>query len=194
MLEYDLVLQSPAKLPSLDNLYSEKDKLRNLLAAWNDGVEKDSAMRTSKFPTILVYFCGDHYSSESLNFEELRGNDGLRAACLRDLCPRLGIGVYIADLDRTHTGFCDYHPSHYGEDDHHAIETEDEDSITLTKMVEFNGRTVVNDIAIDEEEHFVQSEPFDDEPDEEDFEEYHGLVTHYYRKTVSWLCLTCDKS
>ena len=91
--------------------------------------------------------------------------------------------MYIANLDRTHSGFCDYHPSYYGGDDHHYIETDDEDSITLTKVVEVSGRTVVTGTAI-VEENFLQSEPFDDDPDDEDFDENHGLVTHYYRKTV----------
>lgn len=183
MLEYDLILPPPAKLPSLDHLYGEKEKLRNLLAAWKDGVERDCAAQTFNFPTLLVYICDCHYASQSLSLHILQGDDQLRAACLKDLCSQIGIGVYIADLDRTHSGFCDYHPSYYGSDDHHYIETDDEDSITPTKVVEVSGGTVVTGTAI-VEENFLQSEPFDDDPDDEDFDENHGLVTHYYRKTV----------
>lgn len=55
------------------------------------------------------------------------------------------MGVYIADLDRTRSGFCDYHPSRYGDEDgHHGIENENVDSIRLTKMVELDGKTVAD--------------------------------------------------
>lgn len=39
-LEYDLVTDSPAKLPSLTDIYSEKGNLGELLMAWNDVVTR----------------------------------------------------------------------------------------------------------------------------------------------------------
>lgn len=189
MLEYDLIVPSLAKLTSLARVYSEKRKLRDFLAAWNDKVEKDKATRRSSFPTLLAYICDFHYTSEPLSLDVLQGNDRLRAACLQDLCSQIGMGLYIADLDRTHSGICEYyHGNQYGDDDddHHEITIDDADEITLSNMAEVNGKTVASDICLEEDENFVQSEPFDDGPDNEDYQSYHGLVTHYYKNTVSF--------
>lgn len=184
MLEYDLILPSPAKLPSLAGLFSEKGKLRDLLAAWNDSVEKDKMTQKSDFPTLLTYICDSYYTTKDLNFNFLLDNDRLRAACLKELCSQIGMGLYIANLDRTRSGSCNYYPRR---GDHHDIEDEDEDSITLPKIVDFAGNTVEGAIAIEVDEHFIQGEPFDDGPDDEDFEYEYGFVTQYYRKTVGLL-------
>ncbi len=187
MLEYDFILPPPAKRPSLAHVYSEKGKLRNLLAAWNEGVKKDEATKGSNFPTLPAYICDSHYTSQPLSIKILQGNDRLRATCLKDICSQIDMCVYVADLNRTCSGFSDYHPSHYGdEDDHHDIETVDEDEIDLSNFVDLNGNAVAGCISIHEDEHFIQSEPFDDISDDEDFDYHHGLVTHCYRKTVSF--------
>lgn len=187
MLEYDLIVPSLAKLPSLAHVYREKDKLRDLLAAWNDNVKKDKATNSSNFPTLLAYICDTHYGSPAPSLGVLQGQDRLRAACLRDICCKIDMGLYIANLNRTVSGFCEsHHRSRYGDDDdQHYISMVDDDEITLSGMVEVNGGAVASDISLEEEEHFVQSEPFEDGPDDEDYEDYHGNVTHYYRKTVS---------
>ena len=185
MLEYDLILPLHAKLPSLGHLHSEKDKLRDLLTAWSDSVKKDKATQKFNFPTLLAYICDSHYTSQFLNVNVLQGNDLLRAACLKDLCSQIGMDLCIATLDRTHSGFCDSHPSYFGEDDQHYIETTDEDFITWTKVVDLDGNTVAIDGSLDSDENFIQSEPFEDIPDDEDFDRSHGLVTHCFRRTVS---------
>lgn len=185
MLVYDLIMPSPAKRPRLAHLYKEKEKLRDVLTAWNDSVKKDEATQKSNFPTLLAYICDSHYTSQGLNLNVLQGNDLLRAACLKDLCFQIGMDLYIANIDRTHSGFCDSHPSYYGEDDQHYIETTDEDFITWTKVVDLDGNTVAIDGSLDLDDNFIQSEPFEDIPDDEDFDRGHGLVTHSYRRTVS---------
>ena len=92
------------------------------------------------------------------------------------------MGLYIADLDRTLTGFCE----DYCNDDDFYMSVEDEDSIVLTKVVDLNGNTVGSDLALDFDDNFVAFHPFaDDVPDREDIDRNHGLVTYYYRKTVS---------
>ena len=181
MLEYDLILPSPAKLPSLADLYGEKGKLRELLVTWNDAVTKEREPEDDSFPTLLAHQCDGIYD-ESLGLDELKGNDRLRAAYLRHLCSQLDIGLYIADMNRTLTGFSDYHGD---DDDDYWIDVEVEDSIILTKVVDPEGNTVGGDIAIDVEENFVESDPFDAAPDTQDIDRNHGLVTCYYRRTVS---------
>ena len=202
MLQYYLVLPPPAKLSSLGHLYSEKDKLRNWLASWNDSVEKDKAAQISTTPTLLAYICDSHYPTQSLSLNALQGNDRLRASCLKDLCSRFAMGVYIAALERTRSGFCySSHSNYYGDDDdddHHDIDQIDDDYITLTKMADLDGQVVMSGMTVREEENLIQSWRFhddsdddgsdddcDDDPDEEDYDRHHGFVTHIFRKTVS---------
>ena len=184
MLEYDLVL------PSLAGVYSEKEKLRDQLAAWNSAVTKKCPSNYNSFPTLLAHVCDSTYDAESLSYAVLQGNDRFRAACLREVCAALHIGLYIADLDRTLTGFCE----DYQDDGNWYMSLEDEDSIVLTKIVDLVGNTVGSDLPLEVEDNFVASDPFaDDVPDkedfthydEEDFSHYDGVVTYYYWKTVS---------
>ena len=68
------------------------------------------------------------------------------------------------------------------------MSVEDGDSILLTKIVAFNGNTVGSDLALELDDNFVttgDSDPFDGGPDKEDIDRNHGLVTYYYRRTVS---------
>ena len=169
MLEYDLVLASPAKLPSLAEVYSEKGKLRELLTAWNDAVTKESTTHNDSLPTLLAHVCESVYKSSSLSLNKLEDNDRFRVAYLSDICSRLDMGLYIADLDRTY---------HMG--------VRDEDSITLTKMVDLDGNIVGGKIPLDAEDNFVASDPFGEVPDNQVFDCNHGVVTcYYYRRTVS---------
>ena len=181
MLEYDLILPSPARLPSLAGMNSEKGKLRDTLAVWNSAVTKENVTQNSSFPTLFAHVCNSIYKSQSLNLDVLQGNDHFRAAYLRDLCASFDMGLYIANLDRTLTGFCeDYH-----DDDDYYMGVEDEDSIVLTKVVDLKGNTVGSNLTLDFEDNFVASDPFDEDPDSQDNDRNHGLVTYYYRRTVS---------
>ena len=181
MLEYDLVLPSPAMLPSLAHMYNEKEKLRNVLASWNSAVNKESTTQNSNFPTLLAHVCDTIYTSQPLSFDVLQGNDRFRAAYLRDLCAAFDMGLYIANLDRTLNGFCE----DYCNDDDYYMSVEDEDSIVLTKIVNLDGNTVGSNLALEVEDNFVASDPFDEGPDKEEHDRNHGLVTYYYRRTVS---------
>ena len=182
ILAYDLIVPSTAKLPSLARLYSEKYRLRDLLAAWNDGVEKDQGKQRRSFPTLLVYVCDSRYdASQTINLSTLQYNDQVRATCLKDLCPQFGMGLYIADLDRELSGLCDN-----GDPDSYVFGDVNEDRITLSQLDDIDGRTVADckSTEIEEPEHFIQNEPFCDDPDEQDRDQF-GYVTHIYRRTVS---------
>ena len=93
--------------------------------------------------------------------------------------------VYMAHVDRTRSSYCDFHHSCYGDDNGlHNIENEDDNEIHLTKVVDLDGKTFASGTPIELDEHFIQSEPFEDDPDEENFDYHHGSATHCYRKTV----------
>lgn len=52
--------------------------------------------------------------------------------------------------------------------------------------VDLDGNTVGSDLALEFKENFVASDPFDEGPDSQDNDRNHGLVTYYYRRTVSF--------
>ena len=183
MIEYDLIAPSQANWQPLVDLYSEKTKLRECLMTWNNNAKKDRAMQMSNIPTLLAYICDSHYPVENLGLDVLAGNDGLRGACLKDACSQIGIGVYIADVYRRHSG-CASNDFEVG-DDHHFIEMTEEDEITLTKIVDLYGNTVESDASLEEDEHFIQDDAFGYDPDEEDYDDYYATVTHHFRNTVS---------
>ena len=120
MIEYDLIAPPQANWQPLVDLYSEKTKLRECLLTWNNNAKKDRGMQMSIIPTVLAYICDSHYPVENLGLDVLAGNDGLRGACLKDACSQIGIGVYIADVYRKHSG-CASNDFEDG-DDHHFIE------------------------------------------------------------------------
>lgn len=164
-LEYDLYQQSTKNAASVKSLYSEKSKLRDLIMAWDENVKKDKATRASNYPTLLAYICDSQPTNDALSIDTLQGRDQQRADSLEDICLEIGMGLHLATLERIHSGFCDFHGDEDG--DHHVIDYDDEDSITLTHLVHLNGSHVASGIGIDEYENIVQSSPFDNGPDEE---------------------------
>ena len=180
MIEYDLIAPSTANWQPLVDLYKEKTKLRECLTTWNNNAKKDRAMQMSNIPTVLAYVCDSHYPVEDLGLDVLAGDDGLRGACLKDVCSQIGIGVYIADLYRRVSGCAS---NDYADEKHHLIEMTQEDETTL-KIVDLNGNKVENDALLEEYENFVDNDAFD-VPEEEDYDDYYATVTHHYRKTVS---------
>lgn len=182
-LEYDMFQKTTGSAGSVKSLHSQKRRPRDLVVAWNDNVKKDKAERKSSYPTLLAYIYDIKPTHTALCISTLQGQDRQRADSLEDICLEIGMGLYLATMERTHSGFCDFHGDE--DDDYHMIEHEDEDSITLTDLVNLNGSHVASGIGIDEYENIVQSDPFDNGPDEEDFDRYHGRVTHEYKMTVS---------
>ena len=181
MIEYDLIAPSHANWQPLVDLYSEKTKLRECLMTWNNNAKKDRAMQMSNIPTLLAYICDFHYPVENLSLDVLGGDDGLRGACLKNVCSQIGIGVYIADLYRRVSGCAS---NDYADENHHLIEMTQEDETTLTKIVDLYGNKVESDPSLEEYEEFIQNDAFDN-PEDEEYDDYYATVTHHYRKTVS---------
>lgn len=132
---------------------------------------------------MLLYICDYKYTTETVTIDMLRDNDRLRANILRDLCSRRNIGFHVASLERIHEGQCE---SYCGDADYYAIESTTESTITLTRVVDFNGRLVTKDLPVDENDNIIQRDLFGNGPDDQEYERYHGLVTHYYRDTVGY--------
>ena len=71
--------------------------------------------------------------SQSLDFNVLRGNDNLRAACLKGLGSQNGMELYVADLDQTCSDR-DYDPNLIYDGDYHIIDDVEELVVTLSQL------------------------------------------------------------
>ena len=183
MIEYDLAAPLPADW-KLSNLYSDKAILRGSLKTWNRHAEKDGAVQRFKVPTSLAYVCDYYYQAKNLGFNVLKGKDRLRGACLREICSKIGVDLYIANLNRTlsdSSGYLDY-------DDHSPYEIDEliKVQITLTKIVDLDGNVVESDARLDER-NLIQRGAFEDDPYSESFNPINMVVTQGHRKTVSLL-------
>ena len=172
MIEYDLFAPSQTDWQPLVDLYREKTKLRECLTTWNNNAKKDRAMQMSVIPTVLAYICDSHYPVENLGLNVLAGNDGLRGACLKDASSQIGIGVYIADVYRRHSGCASNDVD--DDDKHHFIEMTQEDEIIMTKIVDIYGNKVESDASLEEYENFIQNDAFGYDPEDEDYDDYYG--------------------
>lgn len=200
VLVYNLVQRSTGPTQSAAILAREKKELSSMLGSWARGVKKEK----SKAPMFLIYQFDYEYTDVSLRFESLKGLDKVKAEYLREICSKVGVGFYLASMERTEYGPCDedYHKHRYGYDDSDSEEDEEEDrtsgathtleevlqeSIQLKRMIDLDGSLIARDISIQEED-IVQEDPFSRDPDKEDFEGYTGnagaSATHFYHDIV----------
>lgn len=186
-MEYDIFRASSKDIGSVETVCSQKRNLRNLLSAWHDNLKQDKAMQRLEYPSLLIYICED-YIAQGLILTSLKNMDRLRAQCLSDLSSQTGVDLYIANLERIHSGICESHPSHYGDDADHPISSTDEDSIIFTDFADVAGIAVKENISIDEDDNIInniiQVGPFDNGADDTDYDSNDDYTTHTYRITV----------
>jgi len=83
-----------------------------------------------------------------------------------------------------------YNDAASDEDGHHNIDDIIEDSLELTPVVTLAGEPFVNRLVLDDDDaEIVQEDPFERDPDPEEFDGYTGnesaTATHVFRETVS---------
>ncbi|KAM0799822.1 hypothetical protein BDR22DRAFT_933360 [Usnea florida] len=190
MIEYDLSAPSPVDR-KLSSLYLDKAIVRGALKRWNRHAGKESALREFEIPTSLAYVCDSYYEVKNLGFNVLEGKDRLRGACLRDICSKIGIDLYIANLDRTRFGYSVY--PHYDDPSSFEIDVLLDTEITLTKIVDLYGNIVESDASLDDYRNLIQSDLFKDDPYSESFDPINQVVTQGHRKTVFILVSSSGK-
>lgn len=140
----------------------------------------------------------DHkYPSADLSFAHLKGVDQARVEELRKACEGKGFYLYLASIEKTVSGSAEdeyyggYNNFGYNADCDHPIVDVCDSSLRLLRVGDRRGRTVAEQVDIDET-IFVQNDVFDRAPDQEEFEQgYTGnegsSATHFYRETVCFL-------
>lgn len=150
-------------------------KLRLLLPAWMKSFEAGEDISTHQ-----AFLFEHQYTDASLCYAGLKGKDQQVASHLREACDEFGVCLYLANLDKTVSGGCD-------DEDGGEITDETDRETWLKKVVDLEGREVGEDIGFDEE-NFIQTDPLENDPDDEDCSGYTGnegvSTTHFYHRTV----------
>ena len=136
-------------------------------------------------PDFLIYLLEHEYPDASLAADRPKGNDSRKVQSVARLAEQANLVCYLASVEKTVSGGAD-------EDDRwwatHEIYDESESSVKLTRIVDLEGKQVLADAPV-EEEDFVQDDPFDRVPDDEEYSGWTGNegaeATHWYRNTVS---------
>ncbi|KAK5016330.1 hypothetical protein LTR60_002081 [Cryomyces antarcticus] len=182
VLTYNLVRTGPGVGYSLAALDDPSLKLKDVLRSWHQ-----SAVHTDHAPRKLIYILEHKYSDASLEYDQLKGKDQLRAKTLKNVGAEMGFDVFLASLEREVIGGAEEDSPYGGYGDFHKIVEEAEEMLKLDRVVSFDGSEIQRDVDIDESD-IVQVNPFDRDPDEEDYEGWTGNegcnATHWYRDTV----------
>jgi 2OG-Fe(II) oxygenase superfamily len=204
VLTYNLIHRpSAAMLEGRDNISA---RLLSLLEPWAvlsseisppSGDHKDIpnwlVWATNECPSCLFYELDHGYSDAELSFARLKGLDQSRVAELRKACEKIGLHIYLANIEKSEMGdvrdcyeeFDDY----YG-GDMHTIGEVHERGYYLSHVIDPAEHFVATGMAVDGS-MFEQGDPFGSEPDEEDYGGYTGnegaTATHFYHETVCLL-------
>jgi hypothetical protein len=175
----------------LDNV---KTELQKVIALWKSNYDGRPSC-----PKALGYKLDHKYTDANLQFNHLKGTDQVRLEYLREICGRNGFSVFLANVELARYGECyqQFDESCWRElyfdavngtaPEIHGIDASEE-SIHLTVIVDLDGSEILTNVPLDDD-IFVQAEPFDQDPDEEDWSGPTGnegvSATHFYRTTVS---------
>ena len=129
------------------------------------------------------------YVDSNLRFDDLKGKDQIKAQILQKACLEQGFALFLANMEQTVSGTCEetyhYRRGHYydsleEDDEHHSIVYEADRSVKLKTVALPGGSVCAREVDF-EVENILEFEPFDEDPDEEDYDA--GDVTHYHRKS-----------
>ena len=119
-----------------------------------------------------------------------------------ECCSQVDIGFYLASCEKTESGGCVDEGDRYnnyedsedegseendGNTEYRQLEHVNESSIELQRMVNPSGILLARNIELSEDD-FVSIDPFDHDPDKEEYEGYMGNwgpdATHFYHDSV----------
>ena len=161
-----------------------------MLKSWSRAIESSDSMMSDH----LVYQLEHQYTIANLSFQSLKGLDRIRAEHIKETSAAANVCFYLASMQHEKSGEVeDGGYDHYSRQDYgssggyHVIEECLEEKISLKRLVDLEGHLLAKNIALDEDA-IIQEDPFDREPDKEDYEGYTGnagaSATQWYHDTV----------
>ncbi|KAK4161767.1 hypothetical protein QBC43DRAFT_380518 [Cladorrhinum sp. PSN259] len=137
-----------------------------------------------------LYHVLDHeYTEANLSFNALKNEDLARPRALTGISKEPGLPFEVdEDDDEDEDEDEDDGRKRGGGGDYHTIEDICDSSLTVTKLVDLQGRDVVDGLDFQEEDLLDEQFFQDREPDEEEYEGFTGnegqKATHWYRTTA----------
>ncbi len=172
VLTYNLIRTDYQGPTSASALVDEKAKLHRILNDWKQRFNAGQ-------PTLskLAWILDHKYSEANLGLKNLKGHDDLLGHHVADICEKEGFTVMFASMTLTV----------YSATGETYDDDERDQRLSLSNVVEADGRLIINDASIKNEE-IIQEDCFDRYPDEVESEETgnEGVdVTHFYHDAVS---------
>ncbi|KAI2618492.1 hypothetical protein GGR54DRAFT_158036 [Hypoxylon sp. NC1633] len=177
VLTYNLATDPTAELPTVDSLHNEPRELelRRVLQLWSQ--EVSNGLRG---PSPLYYILDHKYTEANISYRGLKTNDRIRTECLLKICAELGFDLFLTTMEREEFGIPDDH--YY--DGYHELDFVVDRSNKLKAIFELTGNRLTSDVEFDEDD-ILGEDPFDDEPDEENYTGFMGNsgpeAMHWYR-------------
>ncbi|KAL7628616.1 hypothetical protein AAE478_000131 [Parahypoxylon ruwenzoriense] len=192
VLTYNLAIDPSKEMPTAEGLDKERRDLRNVLQLWSQDVGNGS-----REPSPLYYVLAHKYTEANISYQGLKTTDRERVSCLRKMCAELNFDLFLTTLEKKEIGIGDSDGLRYrdyddgdGEDEeyeeggHHWIDTVVDNKYDLKMIFDLEGGRVASNMDLDLDQ-ILQEEPFQGEPDKEDYEGYMGNsgpeITHWYR-------------
>ena len=201
-LVYNLIIDAPGHANSASLVIEQKQELSRVLRDWNRTMEKEHRHGID-LPPALVYKLDHKYSDANVKLQALKDLDRVKAQYLRETCADAGVCFYLASMEfkkEDHTEEDSYEEHDYNDDSNdsdgddryhggnHALEDISKERLVLKRIINLEGDVLAQDLSLDQEA-IVQDDPFDRDPDHEDYEGWTGnagaSATHWYRDTVS---------
>lgn len=135
-------------------------------------------------PAFLIYLLEHKYTDASVSLDRLKGNDLTRVQSVAKMADETNCVCYLASVEKEVVSSVDEGRDYYGGSIGSEDIVEELNSTTMLKRVlNLKGEVVLKNVPV-EEEDFVQDDPFDGEPDDDEFSGFTGNegadVTHWY--------------
>lgn len=207
VVTYNLAIDPQEARPSATLLTPETQVLREVMSRW---LSEAANSRQNEF----FYHRLDHdYTEANISLNALKSQDLDRVQVLKALSNEFPVDIFLGLLEKSESGTCehDYRDwssyrgrSRYGgyrgyggyyeedEDDEdeggfHPLEEVSESTYTVKTVVDLEGRLVIENLALDEDD-ILEENCFEDIEAEEEYEGFMGnsgpSATHWYRVAV----------
>ena len=197
VLTYNLVKQwcGSDEMFSASQMLQTYSPLRAALETWSCCSTFDNPKEDSE--NELIYMLDHQYTDASLSYANLKTSDRARAGALSRFARLFNYNVFLASLESSMYGNCEIEypsseryvsdedePSEGDEKDFHYIEEELGRDFKLRRVVDLNGTLLVQGINTLEDSILQNPSLEERSPEDEDYEGYTGIATHWYRDSV----------
>ena len=165
-------------MPSVKAVLGQEQRLTRIFDYWKrkTGDETELYGRFNKQPNKLVYELDHQYEDAKLRLACLQGHNKAKALAIEKVGGPRRFTLLFANIERSVHGDVDsFFDEKHGE--LHTIDSVYERDLQITPLVDKDGNLTIESLKL-EEADIVQGRNPDQEPDDEDYDDHHGVCTH----------------